>query len=463
MAQLNVELIVRKGTAEEWGSSSYVLKAGEWGYDTTNKIAKIGDGTSLWAALPRTGVTYTLQAGDANGEIKLVGADGSSSSAKVTGLGALAYKGTVELTDLASGIQASLGKADSAVQSVVTGGANGTISVDGSDVAVKGLGNAAYVNTDAFDAAGAATAAVAAHNTAGDAHSDIRGSISTLSGRVDSAESEIDALQAQIGGLSGAMHYVGDSSTDPTGDTGPTIEDHPGEYQSGDVCTYQKGEYVYDGTTWRLLGDEGSYLTKTEAASTYETKENASSAHQGLQTAIDTLTASVGNCATKTELGAVSSAVDAVEADVAGLKDGSIQAGNAAVAVGYAATGGIATKFASVDSAVGNAQTAAEAAQATADEALAAVGNIQIPDVPVKNVVGDGAVITVGNSAGTFTVSHKAYSTGALAVEADEPYFIDSITVENGHATAATAKSLATALGELGTLTLYGGKADGTY
>ena len=95
MAQLNVELIVRKGTAEEWAGSSYVLKAGEWGYDTTNKIAKIGDGTSLWAALPRTGVTYTLQAGDANGEIKLVGADGSSSSAKVTGLGALAYKGTV--------------------------------------------------------------------------------------------------------------------------------------------------------------------------------------------------------------------------------------------------------------------------------------------------------------------------------------------------------------------------------
>ena len=47
-------------------------------------------------------------------------------------------------TDLAEGVQTSLGKADTAVQKVETGGANGTIKVDGTDVAVKGLGSAAY-------------------------------------------------------------------------------------------------------------------------------------------------------------------------------------------------------------------------------------------------------------------------------------------------------------------------------
>ena len=51
-------------------------------------------------------------------------------------------------------------KADSAVQSVVTGTANGTIAVDGEDVAVKGLGTAAYQNVDAFDAKGAASDAL---------------------------------------------------------------------------------------------------------------------------------------------------------------------------------------------------------------------------------------------------------------------------------------------------------------
>lgn len=53
-------------------------------------------------------------------------------------------------------VQTSLGKADSAIQSVITGTANGTISVDGTDVSVKGLGSAAYTDTTAYDAAGVA-------------------------------------------------------------------------------------------------------------------------------------------------------------------------------------------------------------------------------------------------------------------------------------------------------------------
>ena len=52
--------------------------------------------------------------------------------------------GGIPKTDLASAVQTSLGKADTAVQSVTTGSANGTISVNGSNVSVKGLGTAAY-------------------------------------------------------------------------------------------------------------------------------------------------------------------------------------------------------------------------------------------------------------------------------------------------------------------------------
>ena len=49
--------------------------------------------------------------------------------------------GGIPKTDLSSAVQDSLGKADSALQShqkITTGGANGTIAVDRTDVAVKG-------------------------------------------------------------------------------------------------------------------------------------------------------------------------------------------------------------------------------------------------------------------------------------------------------------------------------------
>lgn len=57
--------------------------------------------------------------------------------------------GGIPETDLASEVQASLDKADSALQyhqSITTGSVNGTISVGGTNVSVKGLGSLAYKN-----------------------------------------------------------------------------------------------------------------------------------------------------------------------------------------------------------------------------------------------------------------------------------------------------------------------------
>lgn len=73
--------------------------------------------------------------------------------------------GNVSLAKLSSSVQTSLGKADSAVQSITVGGNNGTISVDGSEVAVKGLGSAAYTSSTAYDAAGSASAVQGNLNT----------------------------------------------------------------------------------------------------------------------------------------------------------------------------------------------------------------------------------------------------------------------------------------------------------
>jgi len=43
---------LRRGTSTQWSASTSALAQGEFGYDTTVKKYKIGDGTSLWGSLP---------------------------------------------------------------------------------------------------------------------------------------------------------------------------------------------------------------------------------------------------------------------------------------------------------------------------------------------------------------------------------------------------------------------------
>ena len=66
----------------------------------------------------------------------------------------------------------------------------------------------------------------------------------------------------KLAGLTGAMHFVGTSSTDPTKE-GPTVAGHTGAFVAGDVVVYtpagkQECEYVYNGSTWQEFGSTGS-------------------------------------------------------------------------------------------------------------------------------------------------------------------------------------------------------------
>ena len=227
------------------------------------------------------------------------------------------------------------------------GTANGTVAFNGTDVAVHGLGSAAYTNSTAYDAAGAAAGVqTALTGTAEDTASDLTlnglkkyvdqevtgavadaaseaqdlinaldmSAVSAGTGQVIGSVSQTDGVvsatlktltasdiptidQAQVNGLtaalagkqdtlvfntaynastnkaatmtdvqnavsglSGAMHYVGESTTDPSTGTA-TVEGHE-DWVSGDVVTYQSKEYVYDGENWRELGDESSYAVK---------------------------------------------------------------------------------------------------------------------------------------------------------------------------------------------------------
>lgn len=68
-----------------------------------------------------------------------------------------------------------------------------------------------------------------------------------------------------VAGLSGAMHFIGDSSVIITNNSAvdPRISGYIfGNAQPGDVVLSDAKEFVWTGTVWRLLGDESSYAVK---------------------------------------------------------------------------------------------------------------------------------------------------------------------------------------------------------
>ena len=68
-----------------------------------------------------------------------------------------------------------------------------------------------------------------------------------------------------VSGLTGAMHFIGDATVVITNNS--NVDPHINGYnfanaQAGDVILYDYKEFVWTGSIWRLLGDEGSYVVK---------------------------------------------------------------------------------------------------------------------------------------------------------------------------------------------------------
>lgn len=96
---------------------------------------------------------------------------------------------------------------------ITTGGANGTISVKGSDVAVKGLGSAAFTESTAYDAAGSASSAETAAKAYAKEYADGLAKNYDAAGSAAAAQA---AAEAYADGLAGNYDAAGAASAAET-------------------------------------------------------------------------------------------------------------------------------------------------------------------------------------------------------------------------------------------------------
>ena len=285
------------------------------GGDTNSTVAI--NGFSTIAGLARSAV-QEITTGSANGTISVDGSD-----VAVKGLGSAAYTesssyanaamgelantaiqpedlGTAayaNINEFATAAQGSLAASALQPADITTGTTQGAISVDGTAVAVNGLGNAAYVNTDAFDAAG----------TAAGIGSAINGVVGAMNTRLNGAEINISALQTQVNDLGNALHFVGAGNT----------ASRPEDGEDGDVYldTETNIEYVYSNGAWVEFGNP-EHLTKAQADGYYAPINILSSNYSG--TTAQTITSITANNGVIT---ATSEAISIPSTQVTGLGD----------------------------------------------------------------------------------------------------------------------------------------------
>lgn len=165
---LNTRISLKTDTTTNWATSTLVLLKGEAALEITEsgdyKI-KFGDGVKTFKELTYATMTpaeintlitdgavqsVSLATGTNNGTVKLTVDGKTTDNIAVKGLGSAAYTNTSNYATAAQGTLAT-----NAVRKVATGSKNGTISVTtgtgaATDVAIKGLGSAAYTASNAY-------------------------------------------------------------------------------------------------------------------------------------------------------------------------------------------------------------------------------------------------------------------------------------------------------------------------
>lgn len=142
------DMVVKSGSVQTFAAGELPVGVTEAG---TYIVLVLANATSDKLYIKVDDLIEYVTSGSAEGDMVFINIDPKTH--KVT---ATITDGTVTEAKLHADVKAKLAKAVSAVQEVAAGTANGTIAVDGAEVAVTGLKSAAYAESSAFDAAGTA-------------------------------------------------------------------------------------------------------------------------------------------------------------------------------------------------------------------------------------------------------------------------------------------------------------------
>lgn len=297
-----------------------------------------------------------------SGENDAIQINVSSDTHKVT---ASVKAGSLTKTMLASDVQESLGKADSAVQTIAVGTTNGTISVDGEDVAVKGLQDAAY-------------ATVASLNT-------------TAQGYVDTAKAALEGTAADTDEsvtIAGAKKYADKVAGTAATNANTALTDKIAELKNTDKAV--DNQFVT-----AVKEANGIVTVERKALVAADIPELAQSKISGLDTALagkqDNLTFD-GDYAAGTNNAATVSTVNAAKTALIGDTSATTTDGNTIADVRRyvdAKTKGIASDTALT--ALGERVTAAEGEIDTLQEAIGANGSVTKAIADAKKAGTDAA------------------------------------------------------------------------
>ena len=166
------DMVVKSGTVETYKAGSLPTGVTEAG---TYIVLTLANATEDKLYINVGGLIEYVTGGSAPNDAIQINV--ASDTHKVT---ASVKEGSLTLAMMDAGVKASLAKADSAVQRVEVGTTNGTIKVDGTEVAVAGLQDAAYatvesLNATAQDKADAAKTALIGKDTDTDEANTIKG------------------------------------------------------------------------------------------------------------------------------------------------------------------------------------------------------------------------------------------------------------------------------------------------
>ena len=191
------DMVVESGTVETFIAGHLPTGVTEPG---TYIVLTLANATSDKLYIPASGlIEYVTGGSDKDDAIQI---NVTADTHKVT---ATVKEGSLTKTMLSTEVQGLLGKAGSAVQTIATGSTNGTISVDGKDVEVKGLADAAYTTIKSLNTTAEGYANTAKTAIIGDATTDTADS-KTIEGVKKYAAAQ--AASAKEGAEATAKGYV---------------------------------------------------------------------------------------------------------------------------------------------------------------------------------------------------------------------------------------------------------------